>query len=229
MDNAAVFAIAALCFADCGEDEWASVTEPAAWNDFLASARRLLQEDGDVSDEAPIARMRRSEPFSEFLADDEVRALYAPPTFDEKARFFARHFTGGLPASAMPVESLHVAWTADPARNPFGRAEGLYESDAALYMRDLIARLGLDEDACLSPYADHLAVELDLAALLLRANRATEAWLFVDQRLSWLSSYRAQLIGLGPDALFHLAIVDLVLGIRARQTARLSEGEAERR
>lgn len=218
MENAAVFTVLSRCFAHVDETEWAAITEPSLWEDFLASARRLLQDEGTSPERlAPLARARKAEPLEDFLTDDEVRALYAPPAARELASFGARHFTGGLPASAVPVESLYVEWTDRAETSPFGHAEGLYDSDAALYMRDLISSMGIGADAAIEPYPDHLAVELDLATLLFASGRDADAWRFVDERFAWLSSYRSRLLEIGAEALFHVAIVDLVLGIRAMQ------------
>lgn len=219
MENAEVFAVLSRCFAAVDEPEWDDLTQPAQWEEFLASARRLLQDRG-VTPElvAPASAMRHSTPFEEFLSDDEVRALYAPPSASELASFGARHFTGGLPASAMPIESLYVEWTADPSTHPFGKVEGFYVSDAAVYLRDLMASLGLDAESAIAPYPDHLAVELDLAAYLFAAGRDEDAWRFVEDRFAWLSGYRARLVQLGSEAIFHVAIVDLILGMRAQQS-----------
>lgn len=219
MRDSEVFEVLARCFAHIDAAEWEAITAPAHWDEFVDVARRLLQHaysDPDAC--APATRLRRDDPIEHFLTDEEVRALYAPPSAAQMASFAARHFTGGLPASAMPVESLYVEWTSDDEKGPFGRLEGFYASDAALYMRDLMNLLDLDQACSLSPYPDHLSVELDMAAFLLERSDAKTAWRYVEERFEWLSSYRARLIEVG-NATFHLALIDLVLGIRARQCA----------
>lgn len=219
MRDSEVFEVLARCFASIDANEWETVTAPARWDEFVDAARRLLQHAcSDPATFAPATRIRRHDPIEHFLADEEVHALYAPPNAAAMASFAARHFTGGLPASAMPVESLYVEWTSGDEHGTFGHLEGFYASDAALYMRHLMASFGLDQTCALSPYPDHLSVELDMAAFLLERSDAKTAWQYVEERFEWLSAYRARLIEVG-NATFHLALVDLVLGIRARQCA----------
>lgn len=219
MDEASVFSVLSQCFAPVDEAAWRAVSAPVAWNEFLTGARHLLQEDDPQADRAPILRARASAPLQDFLADEEVRALFAPPTHAEKEGFAARHFIGGLAQSAMPVESLYVPWTQRPGA-PFANQTGLYRADTALYMEDLLARMGLSIPEPLTAYPDHLAVELGAAAALFDAGRADDAWLFLRERTAWLTAYRAHLADAAPnDELtpFHLALVDLTLGICARQ------------
>lgn len=218
MENAEVFVVLSRCFAPVDQHEWNDLVSPEHWEVFLTSARSLLQRQEALScDVAPLSRIGRPVPFEEFLVQDEVRALYAPPSASELSSFAARHFTGGLPSSAVPVESLYVAWSNRSQGSLLGNLQGHYCSDAAVRMRDLMATYGLDEKSMIAPYPDHLAVELDFAAFLLKTGNGEDAREFISERFSWLSSYRARMVKLGDEALFHLAIIDLVLGIRAQQ------------
>ena len=131
VNDSLVFATLSACFGPVDEGTWAETTAPAAWSEFLTAARRLLQEVRPLSaDSSPIEHAHAATPFSEYLTETEVKALYAPPSFEEKRQFAARHFTGGLPASAVPVESLYVAWTERECALPFAERSGLYRSDA---------------------------------------------------------------------------------------------------
>lgn len=218
VNDALVFATLSACFGPVDEGTWAETTAPAAWSEFLTAARRLLQEVRPLSaDSSPIEHAHVATPFSEYLTEAEVKALYAPLSFEEKRQFAARHFTGGLPASAVPVESLYVAWTERECALPFAERSGLYRSDAALYMSDLLASLGLEAPSALSAYPDHLCVECAVTAHLIDAGMVDEACQFWQERSAWLTDYRARLRRIGDEAGFYLALVDLMLGVRAAQ------------
>lgn len=221
MEDAAVFSTLAQCFGPVGEDEWNELTDGAQWPEFLAGARRLLQDESPLgAEERPVSGMRARLPLQEFLSARELSALFAPPSYREKHGFAARHFTGGLPDSAVPVESLYR-----PARpaGPGEPAGGGYLGDAARYVRDVADGLGLEVPAAFAACPDHLALELDLVAVLLRSGMEGPALAFLTERFGWLTAYRTRLIGLGEDASFYLGLIDLIMGIVAQQGA-LEEG-----
>lgn len=220
IDDARLLAMLAQCFGPVDEGEWERTTSDDEWQALIARVRVLLQQpDAWGAAASPAARVHRAAPLQEFLSEREVDALFAPPAFDEKRTFAARHFTGGLPESALPIESLYVEWTNDPARSPFARQKGLYQADTALYMRDLIADLGLELPESLAAYPDHLSLELDVASFLLEEGRVADARQLFLERSAWLTAYRLKLVALGDEALFYLAIVDALLGIRAQLEA----------
>lgn len=219
IDDARLFAMLAQCFGPVARDEWDRTTGDDEWQALIARLRVLIQQPGAWGAAAPAVRAHRAVPLQEFLSEREVDALFAPPTFDEKRTFAARHFTGGLPESAQPIESLYVEWTSDPKRSPFEHKKGLYSADTALYMRDLVADLGLALPESLAAYPDHLSLELDMVSFLLEAGRADDARQLFLERSAWLTAYRLKLVALGNEALFYLAIVDALLGIRAQLEA----------
>ena len=219
IDDARLFAMLAQCFGPAARDEWDYATGDDEWQALIARLRVLIQQPGAWGAAASAVRVHRASPLQEFLSEREVDALFAPPSFDEKQTFAARHFTGGLPESAQPIESLYVEWTSDPKRSPFEHKKGLYSADTALYMRDLIADLGLALPESLAAYPDHLSLELDMVSLLLEAGRADDARQLFLERSAWLTAYRLKLVALGDEALFYLAIVDALLGIRAQLEA----------
>lgn len=224
MDDARLFAVFAQCFGPADQDSWEQTVAPDSWQAFIARVRTLLQ-DGSTWGMTPsmAASMRRAVPLQEFLSVQEVEALYAPPDYPEKRRFSARHFTGGLPASALPVESLYVEWTDDPARGPFAHRKGLYGADTALYMRDVLESLGIGLPEQMSAAPDHLSIELDLVSVLLEAGCPLQARQLFIERSQWLTAYRPTLVELGQEALFYLALVDALLGMRAQQEARIGQ------
>ncbi len=216
MEDQAVFSVLAQCFGPLERKEWEALTAPALWDGFLTAARRLLQDERPLGAEVPSsASLASRRPLQEFLSEKELTALFAPPAFEDMERFAARHFTGGLPASAMPVESLYRPWSLDGA-TALPQEHGCYGGQSARYVADLCQRLGLEVPAAFAAYPDHLALELDLMAVLLRSGMAAEARTFLMERFAWLTDYRQRLIALG-DASFPIALVDVILGIRTQQ------------
>lgn len=217
-----MFSVFAKCFAAVGEDEWTSVTSRAVWPDFIDAVRGALQDERPLGSQGGRRIRRRGRcPLQDFLAEGEVSALFCPPSFQEKRDFAARHFVGGLPDSAVPVESLYAAG-ARRAGDGYLRSEGSYLGDSARYMRELADRLGLEVPQEFSACPDHLALELDLTAVLLRSGMDREALMFMRERFSWLESYRQRLLKLD-DASFYIGLVDAVIGIWLKHL--VSEGE----
>ena len=211
--DARAFTAIASCFASVTQQEWQDVISKSSWEEFLDTVRSLLEGKRQLGlSAAPIGAVGRQTPFSEFLSDAEVDALFHPPSFEGKRAFAARHFTGGLPASAVPVESLHRPWAEEGAD---AGEFGLYRSDVASYMRDLIGQLGLKFPEMLQAHPDHLSVELGVVAHLLDAGLVDEARLFARERFDWLGSYRATLLGFGEETTFYIALVDVLIGIHA--------------
>ena len=219
-----MFSVFAKCFGAVSEDEWRAVTSKALWPDFIDAVRSALQDERPLgSQEARFARRRGFCPLQEFLSEGEVSALFRPPTFQEKRDFAARHFTGGLPGSAVPIESLYAAGSSR-AGVGYLRSVGAYLGDSARYMRELVARLGLEIPEEYSACPDHLALELDLTAVLLRSGMRHQALTFVRERFAWLESYRQQLLKIDDDdASFYIGLVDAVMGIWLKNL--VSEGE----
>lgn len=215
MNDATMLRTIAQAFAPRDEGFWNAAIASSSWTEFLDCARGVLQGDHLIGDdEAPVSRAGQPAPFKEYLSDGEASALFAPPSFAELRSFAARHFTGGLPTSAMPVESLYVEWTSRPSM-PFSGMKGLYSSDVAAYMKDMARIVGFDIDESLASYPDHLSVELGMAASLIDEGRIEEAHLLVIERTAWLTAYRARLIEAAQDESFHLALVDIVVGARS--------------
>lgn len=148
--KADIFETIALCFAPCDEALWAETTSFSSWRKFLEACEGQLKR-----------RDSFDETWSEVLAAHEIEAMENPPDFAQKRSFAARHFTGGLPASAMPIESLYGK--ADSFTGEVG-----YGGPSAAYMQHLLTSMGIDTPHVFKKYPDHLALECDLAALLYR-------------------------------------------------------------
>ena len=227
MESDEMFAVLSACFAPVERDEWAQLTAQPVWAGFLDAARRALQDDAALGEPAsPISRARMRCPLQDFLSAGEVKALFAPPTYDEKRAFAARHFTGGLPDSAVPVESLYATWSNGTLPSPFSRCAGMYQGDSARYMTDLVERMGMDVPPQFAACPDHLALELDLAAVLLRSGARDAARQFLSERLAWLTAYRMRLLTLGADAGFYIGLVDVLVGIRTQLASGADAVEA---
>lgn len=221
--------VMATCFAPVERDEWEQLTEPQLWAEFLAAVRGALQAEGTFDQLNSYAKVGPEAgcPLGEFLSEREVEALRVPPAYDEKRAFAARHFTGGLPSSAMPVESLYTAWSNSPQPAPFSKSARMYQGDSARYLRDLVERLGLEVPPQFAGYPDHLALELDLMAVLLRSGARAEARQFAAERFGWLAAYRRRLLELGEDAWFYIGLVDVLVGIHAQLETATDEGAGE--
>ncbi len=157
--------------------------------------------------------MGRSLPFQEYLADDEVSALFTPPSFEEAADFAARRFAGACGRGGSGRVALRHVDERSRARAFAGRT-GLYLSDVALYMRDLLASLGLSAPRRFPP-RPIISLELEVVSYLLDAGKTREACEFLIERFEWLTVYRLKLVEVGREAVFFLAIVDALLGVRA--------------
>ena len=125
----------------------------------------------------------------------------------------------------MPAESLYTTWSNGPLPSPFSKAEGMYQGDSARYMRDLVERMGMRVPPEFSACPDHLALELDLAAVLLRSGMRDAARQFVLERFSWLTAYRMRLLELADDARFYIGLVDVLVGMREHLALTSGAGE----
>lgn len=223
MEDEAVFSILSKCFAPVEKSDWKEIVESVAWSEFLDGARRLLQDDRAFgSPIVPLTRVRKRCPLQEFLSAGEVDALFMPPSYEEKQAFAACHFTGGLVESALPVESLYTAWSTNAAEKTlYPQAKGLYLGDSARYMKALIESLGMQVPEAFANCPDHLALELDLIAVMVRSDMQAESRSFLVERFDWLTAYRMRLLSLGDEARFYIGLIDVVMGIRAQQ----SQGE----
>jgi TorA maturation chaperone TorD len=214
-DRAQVLGTVSKCFATCERDEWDELTGCAAWAAFIEGCRYQFQKTS-----------AKHAPLSEFMARCEVDALHNPPTYACKRAFAARHFTGGLPGSAMPVESLYRSQMNGASAENGAVA---YGSPSAEYMADLVASMGFETPSAFAAYPDHLALETDLAAVLYRSG-LPEADSFVAERFTWLTAYRMKLIGLNDaDAWFYIGLVDVLVGMLSLTDGTAFEEDADSR
>ncbi len=202
MKDSEVFAVLSQCFVDIDEGEWDRFVAEQ-WEPFCGAVARIESFGFGADDASPESR---------------PSILPAPPTGAEKGSYARRRYTGGLPSSAMPVESLYAA----PAQT--GSSAALYRSPCADYMADIASRMGLSIPEEFAACPDHLSLELDLVSVLLRAGASDAARTVVLERLAWLPDYRADLERF-EDAGFYRALLDCLGAMRRRLS---DAGESER-
>lgn len=199
--------VASRCFWRIDEEEWGSIADTPTWAAFLAA----LVELGAAPD-------------GRYMA-----VLQTPPPYTTQHAAAYRRFTGGLPGSAVPVESLYSLPEQRIDPNP-NDSTACWLQQPAIYMRDLIGQLGIALPPEFSDCPDHLSLELDLASLLFASNAAEQARSFLAERLAWLPRYRAKIAQLAvpgtsnnpeeaapEDLAFHAALVDALVDIAAQQ------------
>lgn len=230
MGDEIVFSTVSKCFASIDRDAWDALTQGAVWADFLDASRSLLQQGAKLGeDESPASRARLSCPLQDFLSVGEVNALFAPPSWENAQSFATLHFTGGLPASAPPIESLYRLPDGSMGPCALHGTSGLpgsYCGEPARYMRGLVKRMGLSLPPEFADCPDHLSIELDLLAVLLRSGMTHQAHEFLSERFAWLPAFRLRLLGLedDPRARFYVGLVDVLLGVWLQQAANATSG-----
>lgn len=202
-------------FVSVDRETWESDVQYGSWAKSLNSCRITMTPLDD-----------RTCILENWLSVPEVHALQDPPSFEEKSHFAARHFVGGLPESAVPVESLYRPWSSYPDF-PSANLRGMYDGDSAQYMKSLIKRMGMQLPSKFKSYPDHLSLEADMASVLLASGGEEEGREFLGERFSWLSDYRAKLLALGEDAYFYLALVDMLSAISLRWDNDASDDESD--
>lgn len=172
------FMVVSKCFTSLSADSWKEIVS-SEWDSFLDTL------DSNLSDGEEKRRV--------------LEVLSNPPRYEEIHSFEARHFTGGLPDSAMPVESLYI-------EDPKNRVPQ-YLREPALYMKDLIQSLGYEVPNGYETYPDHIALELEVLALLMESdiNAARD---FATTRFGWTSKLKDKLKGFGDESLFYVALLD---------------------
>ena len=219
VSNVDVINIMAKCFVIPEDREWEQISSQRIWPDFLTTLKTMLREG--ITAEVCWRPFQQEAALQDYLNHEEISALFSPPSYLELKAFSRRHFIGGMPTSAMPVESLHHTPTAaqrlsaDPVALTSSAEKPSFNSEVALYMRDLISSLGLTSSDLSNSYPDHLSIELEVLSYLVEQKSRAQAELFLVERFAWLTTYRQRLLALGQEARFHLAIVDALLDIRA--------------
>jgi TorA maturation chaperone TorD len=148
-------------------DAWIALAAFSTWSGYLDACSSIARDECAV--------------LSDLLASGELDALRHPLDYEAVRSFAARHFTGGLPQSVVPVESLYRT---NPSQVP------AYGGPSARYMGDLASSMGLELPARFASTPDHLAVEAGMAALLYRSD-ANLADSFVSERFTWLARLQA--------------------------------------
>lgn len=100
---------------------------------------------------------------------------------------FVRSFLFPVETRVVPVESVYRPWTLDPtATLSFAHSKGYLLGDAAHHMRHLFELYELKVPEELEPVPDHLCLELEFAALLLRRGEIENYLIFIREHLNWV-------------------------------------------
>lgn len=118
----------------------------------------------------------------------------APPATSSLATAYdaliAQDGLGATSNRAIPVESLYEPWTADEAASPaIGRRTGYLRGDAAARLSEILAGAGLSTPSWLTLEPDHIAILLEVSALLAAYAPAVEQEAFFADHFSWLDEY----------------------------------------
>lgn len=181
MAGAIILRTLSCVFGPVEKTEWDSLVDPASWQAFLAELRELVGDDS----------------FEDLLS--------TPPAFEDHRAFASKCLVGGLPTSALPVESLY--FQEEGADGP------RYLQKPALYMRHLIEGAGLEVPCAFVAAPDHLSLELEMAAMYLELGLVIQAKQLLRERSEWLPSYRSKLESLPTCPPFYIACVDAVVAI----------------
>ena len=156
--------------------------------------------------------MRIGRPFGRLW----IGALKLPPSFADYDGFCRRHFTGGLPGSALPVESLYRPDAAPDAARGAG-----YGAEPARYMEELIERMGLSLPPAYRRGPIILPWSWTCWPFYSGRGAKCEARSFLSERFGWLADYRRRLASLDdPAAPFFVALVDALVGIVGGEAAK---------
>lgn len=178
MQGEDVLKVASWCYSWVDRETWQLLTDDGTWIDFVQTISEELNREHRAC-----------------ISD----ALINPPSYMEKQQFASHCFTGGLPDSAMPVESLYCPL-------PPGAQVNTYMREPALYMKDLLKSLSLELPDVFRACPDHLSLELEVASLLLKSGQQDEARDFIAVRFTWLSDYLKKLESISVDTTFYEAL-----------------------
>lgn len=193
--------VAAQCYSPISAQDWDALCESSTWSAFVSTLAAAGTYGATVA-----AAPDGNGPQAALAAS--LDAIAHPLSFAEKESFARRHFTGGLPHSAMPVESLYL---------PLGPTakEPSYNRESAQYMRELLASLQLEVPPQFAAYPDHLVLELETAALLGNAQQEEAMADFLATRFTWLPAYRARLEAISTESRFYAGLADVLAHVAA--------------
>jgi len=199
--------IFSLLYRRCDEKEWLTMVTPETWKEFLGNLDIALRATQD-KDYAADKGNSQQRPQTSHLPE----SLKEPPSYADFAAFSNSHYIGGLQQSILAVESLYRTWTAmDGAQLVFSHETGFYDSDSAQHMRHLYKSLDiqLDPQNILPP--DHLSLLLGFLSLLVEYSPAQDVNAFIVEHLDWLPLLYTTIQERAPQALWLLALTDVLI------------------
>ena len=105
--------------------------------------------------------------------------------------------------SLKPIESVHKPWTTDPeAELPIAHQKGWLGGDPSAHLQTLYESCGIGIPDELAHAPDHLALELEVMALLIEQGTPESASLFRSQHLDWVQEFAAEAAGAEVSAFY---------------------------
>ena len=127
---------------------------------------------------------------------------------------YRKLFLGPLPPYIVPVESVYKRWSNDPSCTlPIAVEKGYFMGDPAM---DMINRYQADGLVIRDAYAsmpDHIALELEYMAFLLRSKDDEEAGKFLSGHLDWIGELARDIASLGGRGGFYCAVGEIALTV----------------
>lgn len=197
MGESSVLRTLSCVFGPFDRELWLELTKEDGWSAFLDDARAM-------------ASAGEAMPPS---SDSVFSGLLVAPDAEAHERFASRCLTGGLPTSAVPVESFYFV-------GEDGCRSARYLQEPALYMESVFGSLGLEIPRAFAAMPDHLSLELEIAALCWDLDLADQARLFLRERTKWLSAYRRRLAEVTGSAGFYVCCIDLILMLASAKFAK---------
>ena len=180
---------------------------------FTIVSQLYVEQDQSVYNEITSPEYWRNVIEYKYLDTSIHEALTCPLPYAEHQRFCRQHFFGGLPESALPVESLYER--PEGLASQTAKQGAPYLGNSARYMIDLISSMGLTLPHEFQAIPDHLSLECDIYTLLRDSNQKENADIFLKERFTWLDSYKNHLDSLNdPAAYFFSGLIQLLIEIR---------------
>lgn len=115
-------------------------------------------------------------------------------TFNNMKQNYMHCFMGVTKPYAPPVESVYKVWTTDPtAEISIAKSKGYFYGDAALHIRHLFEQFQIEVPDEYKNMPDHLTLELEFLAYLIKSDTRDFARQFILDHLDWLNDFRREL------------------------------------
>ena len=156
----------------------------------------------------PSSQLRQS--FDRFFSHHTASTVLSRQSLSHAYEALLTSYTGDTGKGVFPVESVYRPWTEDSScLLPFSFSGGYLNGDAAMHLRAILSDLGIDEEQLNGLQPDHIAVELNVLALLLECNDRA-AQIFFSDHLGWFGEFAClarQQWGNSPESSHYLELI----------------------